>query len=69
MTATNKRASTLGELAESGWRSKRVKHELRSNLIAALASKAPLFPGIVGYDRTVLRDVQNAILSLHDFIL
>jgi magnesium chelatase subunit I len=64
-----KRPTTLGELKKSGWRSKRVKTELRDNLIAALAQKAPLFPGIVGYDRTVLRDVQNAILSRHDFIL
>ncbi|HEX5053846.1 MAG TPA: magnesium chelatase [Planctomycetota bacterium] len=69
MAAKNQQASTLGELVASGWRSRRVKHELRDNLIAALASKAPLFPGIVGYDRTVLRDVQNAILSCHDFIL
>lgn len=68
MQASNK-PTTLGELKKSGWRSKRVKSELRDNLIAALARKAPLFPGIVGYDRTVLRDVQNAILSQHDFIL
>ncbi len=69
MVGTNRLPSTLGELVKSGWRSKRIKHELRDNLKVALARKAPLFPGIVGYDRTVLRDVQNAILSLHDFIL
>lgn len=69
MQAKNNRPATRGELLKSGWRSKRVKDELRDNLIAALAAKAPLFPGIVGYDRTVLRDVQNAILSRHDFIL
>jgi magnesium chelatase subunit I len=67
--ATNERPGTLGELRQSGWRSKRTKQELRDNLVAALAAKTPLFPGIVGYDRTVLRDVQNAILSRHDFIL
>jgi len=69
MKANAKKPSTLGELVQSGWRSKRVKDELRDNLIEALARRAPMFPGIVGYDRTVLRDVQNAILSRHDFIL
>lgn len=67
--SSNKLPATLGELARSGWRSKPVKQELRDNLIAALQQKTPLFPGIIGYDRTVLRDLQNAILSRHDFIL
>ncbi len=69
MQATNHQPTTLGELKQSGWRQKRVKQELRDNLIAALTNQTPLFPGIVGYDRTVLRDVQNAVLSRHDFIL
>ncbi|MBL8727966.1 MAG: magnesium chelatase [Planctomycetes bacterium] len=69
MKPSNPRPATLGELRQSGWRGRRVKQELRDNLIAALANRTPLFPGIVGYDRTVLRDVQNAILSQHDFIL
>jgi magnesium chelatase subunit I len=61
--------TNLGALKSSGYRSKSVKQELRDNLMAALAAQRPLFPGIVGYDGTVLRDVQNAILSRHDFIL
>ncbi len=69
MKTSTKKAATLGELKRSGWRSKRVKDELRDNLIAALQRGESVFPGIVGYERTVLRDVQNAVLSKHDFIL
>jgi magnesium chelatase subunit I len=69
MTPSPALPSTLGALKSSGYQSKSVKQELRDNLMAALAQQRPLFPGIVGYDRTVLRDVQNAILSRHDFIL
>ena len=69
MQATPERPSTRGALIAAGYRPKTVKQELRANLIASLAAKRTLFPGIVGYDRTVLRDVQNAILARHDFIL
>jgi magnesium chelatase subunit I len=67
---------TLGELrrspfAEEKLRTRRVKDELRENLIARLkASKqAQIFPGIVGYDDTVVPQIVNAILSRHNFIL
>jgi len=62
---------TLGELlAASNGRTRRsVKDEMRANLIAQLASGATLFPGIVGYDDTVVPQVVNAILSKHTFIL
>jgi magnesium chelatase subunit I len=60
---------TLGELRKSGWRSRTVKQELRANLIGKMRDGERLFPGIVGYDRTVTPQVQNAILSGHDFIL
>jgi len=66
------RPATRGALAASGWKSRRVKHELRENLVARLAAGASandVFPGLVGYDRTVLPQVQRAILSGHDFIL
>ncbi|MCZ6787185.1 MAG: magnesium chelatase, partial [Planctomycetota bacterium] len=66
------RASTFGELKESGWRSKSVRDELRDNLVAAISSgrsAAERWPGIIGYDKTVLPQVENAILSRHDFIL
>jgi magnesium chelatase subunit I len=60
---------TLRELKASGYRPRSVKDELRSNLIARLRGKGPLFPGIVGYEHTVEPQIVNAILSRHDFIL
>ena len=49
--------------------SRRVKDELRDNLIARLRTDGPIFPGIVGFDDTVVPQVVNAILSRHNFIL
>src|ERR1700730_3698070 len=46
-----------------------VKNELRENLIAKLRAKEPLFPGIVGYQDTVVPQIVNAVLSRHNFIL
>ena len=63
------RPTTLGELVASGWRSRSVKQELRENLLARLRSGQTVFPGLIGYDRTVLPQIENAILSGHDFIL
>ncbi len=63
------RPKTLGELQQSGWRPRSVKREMRENLIARLQGKGPLFPGIIGYERSVIPEVQNAVLSGHDFIL
>ena len=62
------RPRTLGELAESGYRIQTVKDEIRRNLIAMLPAGVPLFPGILGYDETVVPQVQNAILSKHDIL-
>ncbi|MBN8216584.1 MAG: magnesium chelatase [Spirochaetes bacterium] len=62
-------AKNLGELKKSGWKSRSVKTELRENLLARMKSGEPLFPGILGYDKTVLPQIQNALLSRHDFIL
>jgi magnesium chelatase subunit I len=66
-------AKTLGELrraVESGSVPHRtVKDELRANLIARLHEGASLFPGIVGYDESVVPQIVNAILSRHNFIL
>ena len=63
---------TLAELRASGWRSRSVKDELRANLVAALsapgATPRELFPGILGYDDTVLPEVVNAILAGHDML-
>ena len=60
---------TLGELRASGYRPKPVKEELRQNLRRALADGQNPFPGIYGYDRTVLPALHNAILSKHDMLL
>ncbi len=60
---------TLGALRASGWRSRTVKDEMRANLIARKRAGAPLFPGIVGFERTVVPAVENALLARHDFIL
>ncbi|MFG0296779.1 MAG: magnesium chelatase, partial [Maioricimonas sp. JB045] len=59
---------TLGELRESGWRSLSVKQEMRRNLIARLRAGDPLFPGILGYDETVIPEIVNAVLSRHDML-
>jgi magnesium chelatase subunit I len=61
--------STLGELKKSGWQSRTIKEEMRSNLMNALQKGEPLFPGILGYEKTVLPQIQNAILARHDMIL
>jgi magnesium chelatase subunit I len=62
------RPATLGQLRASGYRSVSVKDEMRQNLIRKLKTGEPLFTGIVGYDETVLPQVQNAILSRHDML-
>ena len=63
------RPLTLGELRETGYRSRSIREEMRENLIARLRKGDELFPGIVGYDRTVIPQVENAILSGQDIIL
>jgi magnesium chelatase subunit I len=61
--------STLGELKESGWQSISVKDEIRKNLISKIKEGAPIFEGVLGYEKTVLPQIQHAILSKHDMIL
>src|ERR1700687_1907015 len=60
---------TFGELKTSGYQSVSVKDELRANLIKKLRASEKLFPGIVGYDETVIPQLVNAILSRHNLIL
>ncbi len=64
-----KNISTFGELKKSGYQSKPIKQELRDNLICALRKGENPFKGILGYDETVLPDIQTAILSRHNIIL
>jgi magnesium chelatase subunit I len=60
---------TLGDLRRSGYRSRPVKQEIRDNLICKLRAGEQLFPGIIGYDETVIPQLVNAVLSRHNFIL
>ena len=59
---------TLGELKASGWKSRTVKQELHDNLLRLLASHDVLFPGIIGYDDTVIPEICLAILARHDML-
>ncbi len=60
--------ATLGALKASGWRSRSVKDELRSNLLGLLGSGDPIFPGVVGYEDSVVPAIENAILAGHDLV-
>jgi len=63
------RPRTLGELKKSNYRSESVKDEMRRNLLRKLESNEPIFPGIIGFDDTVIPQISNAVLSRHNFIL
>ncbi|MEX0685368.1 MAG: sigma 54-interacting transcriptional regulator [Balneolales bacterium] len=63
------RPANLGDLKKSGWKSVSVKVEMRNNLIRKINSGSELFPGIVGYEKTVIPQLQHALLSRHDIIL
>src|SRR6478672_5353386 len=61
--------TTLAELRASGWEPRTVKEEIRANLLARLRSGEPAFPGIVGFDDTVLPELETALLAGHDLVL
>jgi magnesium chelatase subunit I len=69
LTTQKKKPATLGELKKSGYTSVPVREELRRNLIARMGSHEPLFPGILGYEDSVIPQVENAILAGQDIIL
>ena len=60
---------TLGDLRRSGAPSRPVKQEIRDNLVRKLQAGETLFPGIIGFDETVVPQLVNAIISRHNFIL
>lgn len=64
-----KKATTLGELKATGYRSRSVKDELRQNLIQKLKKRQAVFEGIFGFEDTVLPDIERAVLSRHNIVL
>ncbi|MBX3433939.1 MAG: magnesium chelatase [Pirellulales bacterium] len=62
------RPRTLAELRESGWRSRSVKQEIHDNFLAKLQAGEELYPGIIGYDDTVLPELNIALLAQHDML-
>ncbi len=60
--------TTLADLIASGWKSKPVKQEIRDNFVRMLAAGDELFPGIVGYDDTVIPEINLALLAGHDML-
>lgn len=61
-------AKTLAELQASGWKSRSVKEEIRSNFLKMLANGEPLYPGIIGYEDTVIPELNIALLAGHDLL-
>ena len=68
MAETQQRPATLGELRESGYQVLPVREELRKNLIAKLRAGETMLPGVVGYEDTVIPQIENAILAGQDII-
>jgi magnesium chelatase subunit I len=62
------RPATLGQLRESGWQSVPVKEEIRRNAVARISAGEPLFDSVLGYEDTVMPQLQNALLAGHDII-
>jgi magnesium chelatase subunit I len=59
---------TLGELERAGFRTRPLREEIRANLLERLRARVPLFPGVIGYEDSVVPAVENALLSGHDVI-
>ena len=62
------RPRNLAELRESGWQSRPVKEEIRENFLCALQSGENLFPGVIGFEDTVIPEINNAIIAGHDML-
>ena len=67
--STSALPTTLGELRASGYQPVSVREEMRRNLIAKMRAEEPAFPGIIGFDETVIPQLENAILAGQDIIL
>src|SRR6187401_3410644 len=68
MSDTSVKPATLSQLRESAWQSKSVKREIHDNFLSKLARGDELFPGIVGYDSTVIPETNLALLAGHDML-
>ena len=62
------RPATIGQLREAGWESRPVKEEVRANAVARIAGGEPLFTRVLGFEQTVLPQLENALLAGHDII-
>jgi magnesium chelatase subunit I len=69
MSQPTPEVATRGALRESGYRSRSVKAEIRENLLDRLRTGETAFPGIVGFDDTVLPQLESALLAGHDLVL
>ncbi len=58
----------LGDLKAAGWQSKSIKQEIHDNLLDRLAGGDPLFPGLIGYEDTVIPELCTALLAKHDIL-
>jgi magnesium chelatase subunit I len=67
-SSVSRRPRTIGELKASGYKSVSIKEEMRRNLILLIREKKEVFPGIIGYDNTVIPQVQNAVISGQNII-
>ena len=67
--STHPNIATVGQLKASGYQPKSIKQEIRDNLIGKISRKEETFPGIVGYEDTVIPDTERALLSRHNILL
>ena len=65
---TSTKPATLAELRASGWVSKSVKQEIYDNFLRMLSSGEELFPGIIGYEDTVIPEINLAVIAQHDML-
>lgn len=68
MSVTSTHPSNLKQLRETGWQSKTVKREIYDNFIQQLGSGAELFPGVIGYDDTVIPEINLGLIAGHDIL-
>jgi magnesium chelatase subunit I len=68
VTTAAVKPSTLADLRNSGWQSRTVKQEIRDNFLRQLRTGADLFPGIIGYENTVIPEINLALIAGHDLL-